>query len=47
MMACTEGMETEQAFMEALLRTRSWRIRGKHLDLLDTDGKVVAGFEAR
>jgi len=47
MMASTEGMETETAFLDALPRTRSWRIEGRRLDLLDGDGKAVAGFEGR
>ncbi len=47
MMACTEGMETEKAFLEALGRVSGWRIAGHQLELLDTAGKVVARFEAR
>ena len=47
MMACAAGMETETAFLDALPRARSWRIRGRRLDLLEAGGKIVAGFEGR
>ena len=45
MMACDKGMETEQAFLQALGRVSGWRISGKQLELLDTGGKAVARLE--
>jgi heat shock protein HslJ len=45
MMACVEGMETEQAFLQSLGQVTGWRIEGRHLDLLDATGSVLAGFE--
>ena len=47
MMACLEGMDTERAFLQALQQVNSWKITGQHLELFDTDGKQIAGFEAR
>lgn len=47
MMACAEGMDTEQALAVALDRARSYRIIGQHLDLFDQAGELVARFEAR
>ena len=47
MMACVEGMETEQVFLEVLAQVRSWRISGIHLELMDVGGAVLARFEAR
>ena len=47
MMACLEGMDTEKAFLQALQQVNSWKISGQHLELFDTYGKQVAGFEAR
>ena len=47
MMACLEGMDTEKAFLQALQQVNSWKITGQHLELFDTDGKQIAGFEAR
>jgi copper homeostasis protein (lipoprotein) len=47
MMACVEGMETENAFLEELAQVRSWRIAGHHLELMDAAGVVLARFEAR
>lgn len=47
MMACAEGMDTEQALAAALDRARSYRIIGEHLDLFDQAGELVARFEAR
>jgi heat shock protein HslJ len=47
MMACPEGMETEQGFAAALGRARSFRVIGHHLDLFDEAGGLVARFEAR
>ena len=47
LMACAQGMETEQAFMKALGKVSRWRIAGHDLELLDSSGGVVAEFEAR
>jgi heat shock protein HslJ len=47
LMACPEGMETEQAFTAALQRVSGWRMAGKQLELLDEAGEPVARFEAR
>ena len=47
MMACPKGMETEEAFLNALAQVRSWKINGQQMELYDGSGKVVAGFEAR
>ena len=46
LMACTEGMETERAFLDALGRVKGWRIAGQQLELLDAAGNMVARFEA-
>lgn len=46
MMACIAGMDTENAFLQALGRVNQWKITGQYLDLLDADGKVVARLEA-
>lgn len=46
-MACPEGMEAEQAFLEAMAQVRSWSIAGQHLELFDGSGQLVARFEAR
>ena len=47
MMACTEGMETEQAFLGTLEKVSGWRVAGQQLELTDDGGSVVARFEAR
>lgn len=47
MMACTEGMETEGAFLKTLDQVSGWRIAGQQLELTDDGGAVVARFEAR
>jgi heat shock protein HslJ len=46
LMACTEGMETEKAFLDALGRVSGWRIAGQQLELVDGARNVVARFEA-
>ena len=46
-MACLEGGDTEQAFLEALRHVRTWKITGQHLELFDAAGILVARFEAR
>ena len=47
MMACPEGNDTEQAFLEALGQVSKWKIVGQHLELFDAAGNLVARFEAR
>ena len=46
-MVCSSGMETEQALKQALSDTRSWRVVEGRLAFLDSDGVVVALFEAQ
>jgi heat shock protein HslJ len=46
MVACTEGMETEQAFLKALGQVKGWKVTGQQLDLLDRSGKTVARLVA-
>jgi putative lipoprotein len=46
MMACVDGMKTEQAFLKALGRAIRWRISGQRLELLDAAGTPLASFEA-
>lgn len=46
MMACSEGMDTERAYLSALTRSVQWRIAGQRLELLNNRGVRVAGFEA-
>jgi heat shock protein HslJ len=45
MMACPDGMETEQKFLRALGQVKRWRIAGRRLELMDGSGKVVAVLE--
>ncbi len=47
MMACAEGMDTEQGFHAALAKVAKWRIEGERLELLDAGGKVVAQFDSK
>lgn len=47
MMACAEGMDSEQGLVGALGRVVSWHIVGEHLELCDADGAVLARFERR
>jgi putative lipoprotein len=47
MMACMKGMETEKAFLKALGQVAGWRIAGQQLELLDSNGNVLARFEGR
>ena len=46
MMACVDGMKTEQNFLKALGRAVRWRISGQRLELLDAAGTPLASFEA-
>ena len=41
------GIVQEALFIEALTDTRAWRIKDKHLYLLDEKGETVAVFELR
>jgi copper homeostasis protein (lipoprotein) len=47
MMACPEGMDTEQAFLKSLGQVSKWKITGQNLELFDANGKVLAHFEPR
>jgi copper homeostasis protein (lipoprotein) len=47
MMACKDEMKTEAAFLSALQATRTYRIMGRVLELMDAKGVRVARFEAR
>jgi len=42
-----ELMELETAFLKALSATRSYRVDGDKLELLDSGGRVLARFEAQ
>ena len=46
MMACLQGMETEQAFLDVLKQTTRWKITGQQLELLDDTSRQLAIFEA-
>jgi len=46
-MACKSGMDTEGAFLPALLRVARWHVSGQQLELSDSSGVVLARFEAR
>ena len=46
MMACSAGMDIERAYLNALARSVQWRIAGQRLELLDSRGVRVAGFDA-
>lgn len=46
MMACLQGMETEQAFLDVLKQATRWKITGQQLELLDDTGRQLASFEA-
>jgi copper homeostasis protein (lipoprotein) len=46
MMMCPKGMDTEQAFLKSLGRVNKWKITGQSLELFDSDGKVLARFDA-
>lgn len=45
-MACAEGMETEQAFLQALGEVSAWKIATDKLELFDAGGKLLATFGA-
>lgn len=46
-MACIDGMEQEQAFVNALHETVRWNILGEHLELYGKGGELLSRFEAR
>ena len=46
-MACQDGMDTESAFLPALLRVAKWRVAGQQLELSDSTGAVLARFDAK
>ena len=46
-MMCPAGMDVERRFLAALQATRTARVRGGTLDLLDAKGRALASFEAR
>jgi putative lipoprotein len=46
-MACAEGMETETAFLAALREAASHKVARQRLELFDSAGNPLAGFEAR
>ncbi|MFL2547024.1 MAG: META domain-containing protein [Candidatus Rariloculaceae bacterium] len=47
MMACSEGGDTESAFLDARGSTTSWRRIRHHLELYDVNGEMTARLEAR
>jgi heat shock protein HslJ len=44
MMACADGMDTEDKLVKALEEVREWKVSGERLELLDGSGNVVARF---
>jgi putative lipoprotein len=46
MMACVEGMEQEQQFLEALGSTNRFTIKGESLTLYDAEDRLTLHFEA-
>ena len=46
-MACPTGMDVERRFLAALQATRTARVLGRTLELLDAKGRPVARFEAK
>jgi heat shock protein HslJ len=46
MMACPDGMDTEQKFLKALGQVKRWKIAGQQLELMDGTAKVILVFEA-
>ena len=45
-MACKSGMDTESAFLSALLSVARWRVSAQQLELSDSAGVVLARLEA-
>lgn len=46
MMACSRGMDTEEAYLDALSKVASWKVHGDSLELLDANKQPLAHFEA-
>lgn len=46
-MACRDGMDQEQAFLNALHETVRWNILGERLELYGKGGELLARFEER
>jgi heat shock protein HslJ len=46
-MFCEARMKLEQQFLGMFEQVAGWKITGKTLELLDANGKAVAGFEAQ
>ena len=44
-MACAQGMETEDAFLQMLSLVSTWKIVSGKLELFDASGKLLARFE--
>jgi putative lipoprotein len=47
MMACPQGMDTEQQFLQALSQVAKWKVTGDTLSLLDNAGTTLGTLEAR
>lgn len=47
MMACIDGMETEDAFLKAMPRVKAYNILQRILEMYDEAGTLLARFEAR
>src|SRR5581483_5255856 len=47
MMACANGMDTEQAFLKALSQVKTWKIAAQRLELYNAAGQLVASLERR
>lgn len=45
-MACADGMQQEQVFLDALKNVETWKVIGEHLELYDNQGTALARFEA-
>lgn len=45
-MACADGTQQEQAFLDALRDVEAWKVTGEHLELYDNRGTTLARFEA-
>ncbi|WP_280542280.1 META domain-containing protein [Chromohalobacter sp. 11-W] len=45
-MACKQGAQTEQRFLDVLNATDEWRVEGEHLTLLGAQHQVLARFKA-
>jgi heat shock protein HslJ len=45
-MACQDNVEQQQRFHEVVQQVERYRIQGSHLEFLDGNGVVRAGFEA-